>query len=195
MSNARSFLTVNGCAPEALTVAEVERLLILAMSSDQLLSDCLEFLEASRPDLKQVVDDTVEGVMYFCEDSACAALQLRCRSAIRKTEKERSLRALKEASGGVWEGFELQNRSSTQFAVLGPDASEPGRVRATLFDSAGMSGHRTRKDYDQLVRELLSEGYRPAPGALDALACTSTFIEGMGTLARLDQLKRQVAGA
>lgn len=194
MSKARSFMSVDGVGVEALSAANVEALLITAMSDDQLLSDCLELLEICRPDLKTLVADAVEGIMYFCEDSSCIALKLRCQMAIRQTEKERSFSALSAAAGGSWDGFELKNRSDSQFAILSPDASEPSRVRATLFDHLGFSGHRTRDGYDRLIRDLLAEGYvMPAPGVLNQLTITAAFQEGNEALGRIDRLKRGLA--
>ena len=191
MTSALSFMTKGGYSIDAIPAALVESFLVKAMSTDQLFCDCLDLLEDRRPDLADLIAQTVEGVMFFCEDSPCAALGLRCRAAIRKTEKEQSYSALLDAAGGGWDGFEMQNRSATQFAVLGSDASEAGRVRATLFDANGFSGHRTRNDFEALVRELISEGYvAPATGALAVLSQTADFKAGNASLGRIDSIKR-----
>lgn len=77
---------------------------------------------------------------------------------------------LLEACQGNPVGFELKS-SNGQYALILPDASEPGRYRAQMFDAKGFFGHSTRDSALQVLDELIVDGYiELAPGAMERLS-------------------------
>ncbi|TDX26773.1 hypothetical protein DFO67_11538 [Modicisalibacter xianhensis] len=78
-------------------------------------------------------------------------------------------------------GLEFQDAKQQRFAVILEDASEPGRYRAQYFDANGISGHATRDSAEEVLEELVRDGYRElAPGAMQRLSQTRDW--SLGTL-------------
>ena len=71
--------------------------------------------------------------------------------------------------------------SPGKFAVVLPDASEPGRVRVQSFDADGFSGHRAYDTLDDLVRDTVPHrgAWKPASGAVDRLSQEPRWQAGM----------------
>ena len=71
--------------------------------------------------------------------------------------------------------------SPGKFAVVLPDASEPGRVRVQSFDADGFSGHRAYDTLDDLVRDTVPHrgAWKPASGAVDRLSQDPQWAAGM----------------
>lgn len=84
-------------------------------------------------------------------------------------------------SQGQLLGLELQDAKQQRFAVILEDASEPGRYRAQYFDANGISGHATRNSAEEVLEELVRDGYRElASGAMQRLSQTREW--SLGTL-------------
>jgi hypothetical protein len=78
-------------------------------------------------------------------------------------------------------GVELCDARSERYAAILRDASEPGRFRAQFYDASGISGHQTRDSAEEVLEELIRDGYRMlAPGAMQRLSQSREW--ALGTL-------------
>lgn len=112
----------------------------------------------------------------FYEDSEHQKLAKLARRTLRITSGKALIEKLLAEHDGKPEGVELRNRTGSLFAVLLPDASSPGKVRASLFDENGFFSHITRADYREVLKEIVEDGYRyPAPGALERCFAKESF--------------------
>lgn len=85
----------------------------------------------------------------------------------REQHRQALKKQLTSERGNNLSGIQLANRSNTLFAIMLPDAAQPGRFRASFFDVFGFSGHITRDSYFQILDELMEDGYVvEAPEAL-----------------------------
>jgi len=76
-------------------------------------------------------------------------------------------------------GLELKSRHE-QYALILPDASEPGRFRAQMFDAKGFFAHSTRDTALEVLELLVTEGYTElATGALEQLSQSTDWKLGM----------------
>lgn len=90
----------------------------------------------------------------------------------------------RDACFAKWEnnvaGLCMADSEGRRAVVFTPDASEPGRVRYTEFDSKGFFSHATFDTYQQAFEDAWKAGYRcPAPGMLDTMAVTQEWAKGM----------------
>lgn len=78
-------------------------------------------------------------------------------------------------------GLTLENAHASSYAMILRDPSEPGRFRYQLFDSSGFSTHGTRDSVEDVVRALVSMGFRTVadPTTLDRLSSTKVWAMGM----------------
>ncbi len=117
----------------------------------------------SRRDVLKAFED----LSGFYTDSPCLPLRKLAKRVFRSCSGEAFAAYMLHRHNGDLGGVELSNRQGTLFAVLLPDASAPGNVRASFFDRRGFSGHISRSDYPTLMLELAGDGYcLEAPGAL-----------------------------
>ncbi len=56
-------------------------------------------------------------------------------------------------------GIEFKSKSGDRYTMLTPDASEPGRFRASYFDKQGFSSHNVYDTISQAVEEMVRDGY------------------------------------
>lgn len=78
-------------------------------------------------------------------------------------------------------GLTLENAHASNYAMILRDPSEPGRFRYQLFDSLGFSTHGTRDSVEDVIRALVSMGFRTIadPTTLDRLSSTKEWAMGM----------------
>lgn len=90
-------------------------------------------------------------------------------------------------------GLTVTNAHATNYAMILRDPSEPGRFRYQLFDGAGFSTHGTRDSVEDVVRALVSMGFRTIaePTTLDRLSATKKWEIGM---VRVDVIRRVTNG-
>ncbi|WP_304526767.1 hypothetical protein [Halomonas sp. I5-271120] len=94
-------------------------------------------------------------------------------------ERNDAWHAILQACDGDLIGVELQQKRLAQYALILPDASEPGRYRAQLFDAKGFFGHFTRDEPMEVLEALVGEGYVSlATGRLSELSQTSEWMRG-----------------
>ena len=97
-----------------------------------------------------------------------------------QARRERAKADFRARHGDTPVGLEVRNPQTDQHAVILPDASHPGRFRASRFDARGFYTHDTRDTAEQVLDELIEDGFTEhAPGALDRLASTPEWAEGM----------------
>lgn len=100
-----------------------------------------------------------------------------------RTARERR-RAMREAyAAGVIEfarEFRVGDETRAHYAIVIPDASEPGRWRASHYDEHGFSGHETHDTPQQVLDQLSADGYTtPANGTIEKLSMTGDWKRGM----------------
>ena len=90
---------------------------------------------------------------------------------------------------GDLSGVQLSNKMGSQFAVFLPDASEPGRVRYSCFDSRGFFSHTTFDTYADALKGAWIEGFtEPAGGTLEKLSLTDMWQAGSQRTALIMEL-------
>lgn len=68
-------------------------------------------------------------------------------------------------------GIEFRHVSYLRWAIVLPDASEPGKTRIQFFTPSGFDIHRTFATLEEAVEQMVSEGYVvEQPRMLDSLA-------------------------
>lgn len=106
-----------------------------------------------------------------CRISRMAKVRVRLQSGGKLRRK------LLEETGGDLNGVILKNPSFDVYAMLSSDASEPGRFRASLFDSRGFMSHICRDSYEAVLDEVLQDGFvDEAPGALERFFCKDEWL-------------------
>jgi len=79
--------------------------------------------------------------------------------------------------------IEFKKWGTKQHAIVVPDASEPGKWRASYYDSLSFSGHDTFATQDEVLVDLVAYDYtEPAPGSLDRLSQTDEWAHGMAVV-------------
>ncbi|AJY53200.1 hypothetical protein [Halomonas sp. KO116] len=75
----------------------------------------------------------------------------------------------------------VQLKTTTDlYAVILPDATEPGHYRAQFFDEKGFSGHSTYATPEQVLKDLISTGYvLTAKNALETLSTQESWRLGV----------------
>lgn len=166
----------------AISAKDAKRL--MADAGDNLMNVMLTIKKA-RPDLKPAVDDAFTSIAYFYED-APGLLGVMAKVAIKKNEGAAEKQSIMARTGGDLAGLQLASKDGKQFAFFLPDASEPGRFRASLFDERGFFGHSTRDSYAELLDEAFTDGYRTeVAGKLESMAGTETFADGNDLVAKV----------
>lgn len=156
--------------------------------SDNDLGSRLEDLTNNRPDLKNEIDNAIDGLMYFAEDSDNEFLSNYAIERIKLADKSKFLDEVMSKLLDGQTGVQLKSNQTTNelFALLGPDASHPGSVRATFFDKNGFSGHVTHNDYEELMKDIISQGFTlDGAGALEKLSQLQSFNEGNAAIAEM----------
>ena len=141
-------------------------------------------IKRQRPDLASTVDREFQSIAYFYDDAPGELGEL-AREAIRRSECTSVQDAIIASHDGDLAGLQLVNEQG-QGALFLPDASEPGRVRASFFDQRGFYGHSTKDTYVELLSEIFRDGYtREAPGTFEQYSSSSAFAEGNSLVAKL----------
>lgn len=160
------------------TSREVAEMLVHAgvLGNDTLLI-AMDEIKRQRPDLADQVDHQFAGIAYFYDD-APGRLGEMARAAIRISEGTDTINSILSSRAGNLAGLELTNASG-QAAVFLPDASEPGRYRASFFDQRGFFGHVTKDTYPELLKEVFGDGYKSeAPGTFERFSALPGFHQG-----------------
>ncbi|MBX6653657.1 hypothetical protein ISF12_10415 [Pseudomonas aeruginosa] len=146
------------------------------MGNDVLLL-ALDEIKRQRPDLAEPLHKQFAGVAYFYDDAPGRLGEL-ARMAIRLSEGADAIKAITHKYGGDLAGLQLANEAG-QAALFSPDASEPGRYRASFFDTRGFYGHVTRDSYPVLLKEVFGDGYQiEAPGTFERYSLLPSFERG-----------------
>ncbi|WP_409286946.1 hypothetical protein [Pseudomonas guariconensis] len=114
-------------------------------------------------------------------------------SLIRDIEANHSnLQALYAELDTLGPGMIVQNGSGDSWALILPDASEPGRFRYSVFRNIGWMSHYTTDTLDEAVLEAYRAGFtRLAPrDTLDKLSTTSEWKKGCERLVYIDAHNR-----
>jgi hypothetical protein len=107
------------------------------------------------------------------------------RSVKRWVDRARNLVRNYDASAGITAAYKRgiaefrHHKNEDDYAVILPDASEPGRWRASFYDKHGFRGHATSDSVEKVIEELADDGYHePAKGSLDRMAASKDWAEG-----------------
>lgn len=145
---------------------------------DEQFFEAFQRLRSGNRDHKAHIDELFEGVAHFYVD-AKGMLGAQAQAVVKRLDGDAAKQDLLSKYNGDLAGLQLGNKAGTQFALFLPDASEPGRYRASFFDARGFYGHSTRDSYESLLDEAFQDGYREeAPGKLEALSATEDFAKG-----------------
>lgn len=89
-------------------------------------------------------------------------------------------------------GMILQNGSGDSWALILPDASEPGRFRYSAFRDIGWMSHYSKDTLDEAVLEAFKSGFtRVAPrDTLDKLSASLEWKKGCERLAHIEAHQR-----
>lgn len=99
-------------------------------------------------------------------------------------EKHERLMRLAHFFKQVGDGLELKHPQYDWWAILLPDASEPGRYRYQEFDRNGFTSHSTYDSPGEAIKDLASREFvLPALGTLEALSTTRQWARGQEILA------------
>lgn len=161
------------------TEAGIYAVLEQASVSDTLLYAVIKTLKLEVGSLKPVLDDALNSICYFYEDSADSRMATLAKRYIRKIEGQAFKGGLLKRDNGDLCGVQLANTSASQFAVFLPDASEPGRVRYSCFDKRGFFSHATYDTYQQALDGAWLAGFRiEVENRLQTLCMTEDWSEG-----------------
>lgn len=157
-------------------------------SSESLLYEVIRFLRQS-PESRPIVNELFDCVCYFYVDCKHAGLARLAKSAVRRLEGCEMRNEWLASTNGDLGGFQLSNSSGSQFAVFSPDASEPGRVRYTLFDSYGFFSHSTHDTYADALKVAWMAGFKQrVEGKLDELSGHDAWSIGTKKTALIQQV-------
>lgn len=109
-------------------------------------------------------------------------------SLIRESQaRQEKLQALYAELDEVGVGMIVANESGDSFALISPDASEPGRFRYSGFRAIGWMTHYTVDTLDEVVLEAFKAGYTcvAARDTLDKMSATTEWIKGCERLAHI----------
>lgn len=99
------------------------------------------------------------------------------RLAIEAAQAGARLACLWARFAAAGDGFELADSRGARYAVLLPDASEPGRYRYQVFDAAGLAQHRAFDSAACALAAAIEEGFSVcAAGALERLAASGAWL-------------------
>ena len=144
--------------------------------TDELLYAGLMYLrkhpQTHRPAFRRIVEE----LSGFYIDSNVPELAEMMRLA---NEKFTQQQAKTDLMSRDLTGTQLMHTNGRQGVLFLPDASEPGRFRASYFDERGFYSHITRDTYAQVLEDVWLEGFRPTTTPmLEQWAVTSTWQAG-----------------
>lgn len=142
-------------------------------------------------DLYEVFSHLPDTVSTWRRGQVLAAIE-RVRVAGKRATNERTKQSLLADHGGSPVGLELRSDDGNRWAVIAPDPSEQGRFRAQYYDAGGFYSHATRDTPEQVLDELVAEGFRTKDaGALDRLSETQTWADGMARTAEIQRANQE----
>lgn len=131
------------------------------------------------------------GFADFYTDSDNPLLAAIAEATVRQRDGQDIRATLLERQQGDLTGIQMTNSTGTQGAVFLPDASEPGRVRATFFDQQGFYGHITRDSYEAALEEAWRSGFnRETNRLLETWMNLDSFREGNEVASLIAQVNR-----
>lgn len=139
------------------------------------------WLSEASPQERHWIQDNMNDVYWFFNDSSCEALVAlfeQARDDIMKLSDRDAIFAEKK---GELDGLILRRGDQENGIIFLPDASQPGRVRYSAFDAKGFFAHTTYDRYQEALEDVWQQGYRtPAPESwFVALSSTPAWHAGM----------------
>lgn len=160
------------------TREDVEQAFSEAKTDDELY-ERLRFYRQSDPQIKRIANEVFDEIASFYVYSENAMLKAVAETSYRRTSGKEAKDSILNKHDKDLAGVQLSNEAGDRFAVLMPDATEPGRFRVSYFDERGFSGHSTRDSYQTLLDEAFQDGFRKeVTGKLEELSQTERFAEG-----------------
>lgn len=159
------------------------------LNNDALLFEGIRLIQAHSVISKKIAEDTLSTVCDFFIDSPHAGL-----AALMKDIKEQfyklSLKSVLIKKGPeTLFGMQMTNENLKQSIILLPDASEPGRFRASFFDAGGFFSHITRDTYAEILDIVWQENFRPtSEDMLSKLSAMDTWSKGSTITAAIQQV-------
>lgn len=155
---------------------------LLANDDHELAAKTLSaWLDGASPQERYWIQDNMNDVYWFFNDSPCKALGDLFESARTDIMKLADRDAIFESRQGALAGLILRRGERENGVVFLPDASEPGRVRYSAFDAKGFYEHMTFDSYQEALEVVWQDGYRtPMPESwFVELSTTPTWKAGM----------------
>lgn len=155
--------------------------------SDELLYWGLKDIKRNSSTDRKALRRVMAELSGFYLDSTCVKLATWMQSLSDKFHDEQRKQALYEEDLA---GMQLLNRDGTQGVLFLPDASEPGRYRASFFDQGGFYSHLTRDTYRAVLDEVWLEGFRPTvTPMLEVWAVQQRWSEGSDVTLAIQQVE------
>jgi len=146
-------------------------------------------LRQEYPAQKSLIEAAMDDAAYFLEVSDDPEMQAIGRRRVARLEGVSFRNRLLSDRGGDLAGLELAKEDPTQCCVFLADASQPGRVRFSVFNESGFHSHFAFDDYESALKEAWTMGYRHVvSGALESLFHTPRFQQGMQAAYHIQQL-------
>lgn len=164
---------------EKLRPQDVDRVLAAAydQGEDQ-LAGVVRLIMNANPTLMPNIRDFFEEVGGFLADTTDKRIKSFVDIGIRRRNASDLKESIAEKYGDDLAGLQLEG-SNERYAFFLPDASEPGRVRATYFDANGLSGHTTYDTYEKALSDVIQQGYKKeSPDAMERVSKLDTFVAG-----------------
>lgn len=150
----------------------------------------------NRTDIRSYYLDVLETYRSFFvegDDKSCGKFSNSVQELIREAElRHEQLTSLYTALDEHGVGMIVSNASGDAWALILPDASEPGRFRYQDFRVNGWISHYSCNSLDEVVLEAFKSGYRhEAPkDTLDKLSATDDWKKGCEKLGVHDSHNR-----
>lgn len=145
---------------------------------------------AKRENFRNYFEDQIETLSDFLgvKPNETGDVQASSHSLIRESQaRHEKLQALYAELDDVGVGMIVANESGDSWALILPDASEPGRFRYSGFRTIGWTTHYTCDTLDEVILEAFQAGYTrvAASDTLEKLSVTTEWIKGCERLAAM----------
>lgn len=138
---------------------------------------------------RDVANEALESICYFYTDSSNKFMASLARSAVEKIEGVKEREAILAQNYADLTGVQMVNGTGRAYIVFLPDASEPGRVRYSCFDTGGFFSHSTFDNYDEALEDAWRSGFRAvSEDVLSDMSLSDEWAKGSEYTAMIQQI-------
>ena len=181
-------------ATDLTSSREIYNLLNTVSGDDSKLYRVLRILMLKGGTPREVANEAIESICYFYTDSPSKFMALLARDTVKKVEGVNERQSILDKHSGDLTGCQMVNSSGRAYIVFLPDASEPGRVRYSCFDSGGFFSHSTFNDYPEALEDAWRSGFRiECDDVLSAISLSNEWQAGSEYTAMVQLLNQENA--